>query len=878
MRPLHLIACFAVLTLCALSFACRSPGVTDPVAEPVIAAAVGPALEPLRELLVDGGFEGAAPGLWQENNWAKNEVEFVRDPERPFAGKFSQRMRLTRALHQANLQLLQPLTGVGAGDTLRVSLALRGLANARPIEVQIRRQGPPYTDYGHLSLPITEDWQTAAFIAVLPTETPPDLGLYVQLNEENTIWVDAVSVGQLPPTDSRPVLAGNLIPNGSFEVGSARWSANFRGDGQQGISAEQDLLPSDWQVVADSTAPQGQRVLRIGLRPQTQATVTSAWAPYRSGRPATLSFALRGDGPGNAHAALVFGEAPNLTRVAERDCPITTTWTRHELTCTPGNSDLGMLFVELKVSGTTEVRVDDVRLQQAPGPDTLQVGCEPVSAVPGNAYRGSEIPRLRVRVAHAVPDSTLTASLHISDTWGKPLARVPTRITVDHDGNGACEVELPHAAFGAFRVAVGIDGQLVAEHLYSYVPEVPRQDGSGNSFFGGHFTFSQLGLDLAERGGFRWLRLHPPLLTKWSVIEPQAGQPVYPLAPVARATARGFSVLGSLDSPPEWAATPGIAKPYAWWHCRVPRDWNEWTAYVQGVVAAFPAIRAWEVYNEPDGDFLVVKPGEDKAAKYVEILQRTQQAVEAAHANIELVGLPVSSLDRPFFRQVLNGGGAAAVDSLAFHFYYEDLDPLEKRPDFSEQLATMRAHPNRRGAVPAVWHTEGGMWLRRAPSWFALSGIPNTEGTGQLEAAHALVRTATALKALGVKHHFQYAGLTSPTGSGGLISRSECSGLFDLDGSARPSFAAHAAMVWLLDDAAPVGVASVQVGTATVRICRFTSASRGPLAVVWSRQTLDLAAVPGVERGTVRDLMGNVVSGAARLSAAPLYVFARSGQ
>ncbi len=323
-----------------------------------------------------------------------------------------------------------------------------------------------------------------------------------------------------------------------------------------------------------------------------------------------------------------------------------------------------------------------------------------------------------------------------------------------------------------------------------------------------------------------------------------------------------------------WAATPGIDLPYVWWNCRVPRDWAAWETYVQKMVKGLPQIRAWEVYNEPDGDFLVVKPGEDKAAAYAAILAHTRTAVEATGRQVTLVGLPVSSLDRPFFHEVLAKGGAGSVDALAFHFYYEDLDPLEKHPSFLDELATMRAPRSRSGGEPEVWHTEGGMWLAHSPSWYALSGIASTEGTGQLEAAHALVRTAVALKALKVKHHFQYAALGGP--AGGLVYRSECAGLLDVDGSARPALAAHAAMVWLLDDAEPGGVETVTVGAATVHLARFTSARLGAITVAWSRQAIGASLVPGLLAGVreLRDVMGNPLAESAALGPAPIYVIA----
>ena len=853
----------------------------SPPAPPARLADEAPPVE--EELISDGGFEGPAPGPWGQNNWAKNEVEFARDTDHPYRGRFSQRLRLVRAVGPADLQLVQRLEDIGPGGGVLVKLAVRGRSNARPLAVEIRRNGPPYTTYSSLSVPPTEDWQMHAFVATLPAVLPADgLGLYIHLNDESTVWIDEVSVGLLPKVDPRGPLAGNQIVNGSFEVGLARWTLYNRdacalADGPR---AFENIAGPDGAVEAAADAPAGLSVLRFSVREFCGAYLNSAYVPYRHGHALSASVRIRArSGGGAVELSLGHGQPP--TWLGKATATIGSAWQTINLTCIPGPSASGGAFLQVFSKAPGDYMIDDVRVEQTPAVTVAGpvYGCAVIDAPPASLFRGDEQPRLRVRAAGLAPAARIRASLRVCDAWERTIAELPLTLAADDAGYASTELALPRSRFGGFHCALEVANRMEAEAVYSLVPSLPKPDGSGHSFFGGHFQLNPYGLDLAERMGMRWLRLHPPLNTKWMLAEPEQGTCVFQTVGVERAVARGFSVLGSLDTTPKWAATPGNDEPYTWWNSRVPRDWVQWADYVQAAIRAFPGIRHWEVFNEPDIDFLLVPKGTDKAAAYTEILAHTQQAVDAlaltapALAKIELVGLPVSSLDRPFFREVIAKGGATHVDSLGFHFYYEDLDPLEKKPDFLEQLMAMRAARNRSGAEPGIWHTEGGIWIKSAPSWFALYGLPRSETTTQLDGAHTLVRTAVALKALGLKRHFHYA----VGGNAGLMWRTECSSLIDLDGSARPGAAAHAAMVWLLDDAEPKGVVTVVVGAAQVRVASFRSPSRGTIRVAWSRLPVVASLVPHLLEGAseVRDLMGNPVNGMPELSAAPIYVITR---
>ena len=61
--------------------------------------------------------------------------------------------------------------------------------------------------------------------------------------------------------------------------------------------------------------------------------------------------------------------------------------------------------------------------------------------------------------------------------------------------------------------------------------------------------------------GVKWLRMHPPLGTKWSVVEKEKGHFRYYDKEISLAKDAGSQVLGSLDQTPRWASdAPGDDK------------------------------------------------------------------------------------------------------------------------------------------------------------------------------------------------------------------------------------------------------------------------------------------------------------------------------
>ena len=67
----------------------------------------------------------------------------------------------------------------------------------------------------------------------IDTETT---ALFITLKSVNTIWLDDVSIKVLPAKDGGKSMNGNLIKNGSFEVGRTHWYGRYREHGGYAFS------------------------------------------------------------------------------------------------------------------------------------------------------------------------------------------------------------------------------------------------------------------------------------------------------------------------------------------------------------------------------------------------------------------------------------------------------------------------------------------------------------------------------------------------------------------------------------------------------------------------------------------------------------------
>jgi len=855
-----------------------------------VPAAVEEVSAPSSNVVKNPGFE--EEGDWNFNNWAKNDASGERVTDNPRSGKYAYRLEMRKVFGAVNLQFAQDMA-VRPGQAFELRFWMRGKANSKPVNVQFRKGGAPYTTYWSQDVPIMERWTEYIYTAVLSDKTDPaDTRFFFNLNEEGgLVWIDDVSVRELPPKEGGVPLVGNQLANGSFEVGRDHWVARFRENGNgpnAGEIANERNIQGGLFTPEVADAPHGKRALRFEVFPQCTVFLSSYFFPLRYGAPATVSLMIKPPAAGKTLEVRVgYGKNSVQNAVVKRFKAEKEGWQPFAFAFTPPVSSSRTYYLECTTWDAGEWMLDavEVREGEAPaadgGPRGVNVGWESVDDKhPGNLFDKGEAARFRVLAEARV--AALPLFGRVVDVNDRVVARLEVPVALQ-GGLGQTLVTVPTDRFGGFKLELyadaGYAGFPATEILYNVVPKLKDPKQVPDSFFGSHFNTTPYNLEIAKRAGFRWLRLHPPLPTKWWSIEKEQGKKEYFTAGVERAYAMGFKLLGNFDQVPYFYADADPKKPVdsynRWWNSYPPKDWEEWRKYMVGTYGAFGKwVKAWEIWNEPDGGFLSVPPGKTKESAYLEIVQNTARIVREEKMDLTLIGCAVSSLTRPLYSNVLLSGGAELLDAASFHFYYEDQSP-EEAPGRTgvDWVKWTRTLKGRDGKPLEAWHTEGGPWLADGASWMKGARVPTSSTLTMADLSGALVRTVAALKAVGCRRHFQYQALSHPAGN--RVFGDETSSFFDRNGIPFPSLAAHATAVSFLEELDGAGLDQIPAGEAKLTVAHFARSGK-KVDVAWSRIPVKLAAAGALnwKNAEAFDMMGNPVSltGETVLNQAPLYL------
>ncbi|MBL8994022.1 MAG: hypothetical protein JNM63_11825 [Spirochaetia bacterium] len=847
------------------------------------------AAENAENIIKNPGFENPeSEYAWSKNNWAKNEVSFELDPVNPRSGKFSQKIAFTKVLGHPQVQLQQKIV-VKLNAAFRVSVWMRGRENCKPIEVLFRKIGTPYTTWHKFEAQIDNEWKEYSFVAVLSANTvSEDTAFFFNINQDDTIWIDDVSVVELPPQDASAPRSGNQCANGSFEVGTDYWYATFRESGgysRSGIATERNIAAN--LVSAErKDAPAGKRVLAFDIFESCSVMLTTAYFPLRYGFPASLGLKLKGPSGKKFTAKIGSGKTPNVTEVAKKDFVLSGDgWNAFSLSFTPPPSSTGRYFLELYSQDPGAYELDVVTIAEGESPSSYAPNPAVIGTTPGDASHPGNIyfPGEKISVwvnAETVPETKgLTLYARVVNVWNEEVSRFSTQVSLS-EGFGRANVSLPSSLTGGFKCELfskqDLSGDPAAEFMYSVVPKLKSPKESKDAFFGGTFYLTPYNLTLAERGGFRSLRLYSSHVTAWQIVEPVQGTYSFDTNGVVRAHELGFKMLGALNTTPAWQADsdPQGEKQTGPWFCYAPKDMDEWKRYVKDVVAAYPWVKDWEIWNEPDGRYLLIKKGQDKETVLTNLFYATRQVVGENRLPIRLFGGAVSSVNDPLLGKIVSSKAHEQLDGLSFHFYFED-SSMDEMPSPSmihrvTNLLTLKSF-SKQGLE--VWDTEGGVFLQGGISWLKTSFIPPGSGLSIRDTASALVRTAISAKAAGCLRHFHYIDTAHPAGRTSY--RDECTGLIDVNGVPHPALAAHAAMVSFLDEAVPKGFTEEKIGESRVFIGHFMK-NGTPVDAVWSRVPTTLGSVKAlkVEGRKVFDMMGNPLNASKDTPVAicPLYL------
>ena len=722
---------------------------------------------------------------WMRDNWGNNITQFTRDTRDPAAGNASLRIRCLwwnsgmAAALSSRFRLLKDKTYV-----LRFRLRAEGLPARRSVAVHVRTAAVQGADLAPLpgQLPRRKwdahakrrcsagaDWTEFA----LDIKPQYDCDAEIQLGFEavGTVWLDDASVtegsiGKLwlpaPPSDDPP-RKGNLLYNGSFEVGATGWG-RLKMEPFDAIYGDRHI---DCRPV-EAEAPHG----RFALRVDSTEWFESEFMRVRPGQEITLSAYMKAEKkPIPVSIYFIDGTQIQYAKHPSRSttCELTTEW-RHfsvsgRLPATANSAIVVRIWGGQGPFLVDGVQVEEGGLSAFAIPGDVEVGITKLGSYTG-IYPPGQASKLRIH-ASGKPNTAVKVRSGLEDYYGKTRQTLETIVQLDGKGTGSTDVAVDLPEPGIYRFVSDAKGTArPGETVLANVKPASAPYG------GIHATVTRLSLDFVKDSGFGWWRLHDntnPLI--WTEIEPEHGKFAFDDNAVDRRLAIGVKLLGCIYKAPEWARQRARENPD---QVTVTTDYDgtfllaDWKNYVRQTVRHFKdRIRHWEIWNEPSG----LAP-----AEYFKLLKNGYEIIKQEDSGAFVVGGGgLHSYAAPYVETLFDMGGLDYMDAYSFHGYMLDgADPWE----FGRGLPQLMAE---HGKVVPFWDTE---WGQQANSFKRVSffGGQNTYRwpTYPYRAAvNLLVRHELAERALGVEANFWYQlGPYHPIRdeSGGLITPIEYDG------------------------------------------------------------------------------------------------------
>lgn len=852
-------------------------------------------------LVVNPGFEAGLDG-WVVNNWDGLDADFEIIESDVHTGDKSLKMTLTENSKGTNIQLYQRLYGkLEPGQSVKYSFWIKGTGNAAPVDVGLSLNRAPWTDYILQPIVVDDAWR---FYDVF--WTPPDdvdyglLRLIFYIRDEMEVWVDDVTVSVLPDVMGGEAMLGNLIPNGSFELGRDRWYFSVYPDAAWN-RANVDTVA--WEAYVDlekaavieaEDTRLGKRSLHLVVGEEMRGQASSAYFEMRYGHPVTVSFDVYSKGKPRTFSAGVSTTGGYRQRKVEEKYFTTKGmgWETFSFTFTPRPSTGNLYTLELGFNQPGDYLIDGVVVRESNTPyDSVFAGIEFGWLMPdaplGHIYDKNDSLKLQVIYDARVANSAVNGMAEVINAYGETIAEISFKTTANEKGQGELSFDLPTDVFGAFKLRLFADSSSREdipdlEWQYFVLPVLPPLREVTDRFFGGHSALTPDVLSVSERLGLRSIRMHPPLATKWRALEVAPGEWVFDPARAGfqRAIDRGFDLLGTLDAAPDFRAglpTPRPARTWMGWGNYPPEDLKLYEDYVSRAVAAFDdQIDHWEVWNEPDNHFLEgpsfpESQGKTKPEFYKRLVQHAQRAIERGGFDKTLLAGAVARLEVPFTTAILDEDVLAHADGFSFHIYGGTIN--------KDRLRIMRdaqSYPGRSGEPVELWHTEGA-YFPTIVTWLESPRIPVAEPSLNGDMVNKTVIRMVEMKAAHVARNYHYPEpFRSATGR--HIYRNEFACGWDVAGNPLPLWAAHVACVLFLEGAEPIGYQAVprKIDDTVAYIARFRKGD-DLVEVCWADSEIEASRVPMLRRGDHVewfDIMGNPLDPekVVSLAGSPIYM------
>ncbi len=729
-------------------------------------------------------------------------------------------------------------------------------------------------------------------------------------------------------TDTVPVLGGtNLVPNGSFELGTAGWSSLGHGAGHENLWAP---LVANWGnfaalhgTVESSGGTEGKAFLRIPLggentpvfnfdyfypvnhRELRPLAANVGWIEVTPGQPYVISADMRASREGVPAAFGVQNEdAGQGWNGAQEEIlskvTLGTEWKRYSHSFVPKYRFVFVLAgPDLAQEEHVVVDVDAIQLEPGtaatpfvPRRD-VEIGVAP-SAPAGVFTSGEAALTVRAHNSTATP-AQAKVSFRVVDFFDAPVDLPAVSIEVPAGTSVEKIQTLPATWQGFYRVtAVCRSGEVEESHLLR-VAIVPPRTVRDTVIGVNHAYPNPFLIGLAKKAGVSWYR---DWSLKWQHVEPEQGKYQWDVSDpqMNRVVAQDVNLMAMIPFPSaDWNSTaPDLETlkaesprykaggkgddreliPRARW-AWAPEDVKDLTRFVTDVVGRYrKQIQVWEFLNEPLYTSYVLPDNNaldsttlkgHTVDDYLNLLREASAAIRAANPDARIMGGPGASVGA-YTIQMLEAGVLDMVDIYGVHDYPVKTKPEERLTSNDALLAAMEAH----GGIKPMWMTEFSYFgtddLPRDP-FIPIPGLwSETKLLSEKEVAEYTVRYCTIFLGRGGEKIFLHSGCT------GSVNKPGTESCMFADGAVRKVFPAMAVFTDLMG-ASPKHVGDTTAGTGLV--FGFETGNQAVL-VLWDPEQKATASVP--DGTTCVDIMGRSVKGPSiRLTGSPVYILGRAG-
>ena len=742
---------------------------------------------------------------WMRDNWGNNITGYSWDPQGPHSGAGALRIRCLWWNSGMAAALSRPFR-IREDKTyvLRLWLRAESLPSDRSVQVTVRtaaQQGddlPPLPDQRsrqkwetHASRRCSASGDWREFTLDIKAKYDCDVEIQLGFESVGTIWVDDISVVEgsvgklwLPaPASKDPPRKGNLLYNGSFEVGLAGWGpvkwepleAEYSGKRHRDVRG------------VEANAPHGRFVMRV----DSTEWIESEFLRVRPGYEITLSAYMKTEEqPMSVSLSFLDGSQIQYVKHASYGtaCKLTNEWKRFSVSGRlPASANNGIV---VRIwGGSGPFLVDGVQVEEgslspfAPGGD-VEVGLTKLGTNTG-IYRPGETSKVRIH-AYGMPDVTVNVTSCLEDYYGRKRQTFDTAVKLDSKGTGWADVDVLLPAPGIYRLISEAEGTARPGEI------ILAQVKPATAAYGGiHARVTRFSLDFVRDSGFAWWRLHDcvnPFV--WSRAEPERGKFYFDENAINRRLQTGARILACLYKVPEWAIQRGQGAPEEltvkaeYYGTTVGSSYHgaflleDWKNYVRHAVRRYKdRIGHWEIWNEPSG----MPP-----AEYFKLLKGAYTVIKEEDPEALVVGGGgLHSYAAAYVESLLAMGALDYMDAYSFHGYMVD---GAEAWEFGRGLRElMKKH----GKVVPFWDTEWGQQCNtfRRVSFFGGQSTYRWPTYPYRTAVNSVVRHELAERALDVKVNFWYPlGPHHPIrdDSGGLLT------LIEYDNSPRATLAAIA--------------------------------------------------------------------------------------